>query len=68
MGDKLNQQELREQRILRREARRWLVDASIYTEAEASAVMDHVLIVAAINRHYEGGWDAFTRDNVALLS
>lgn len=53
--------------ILIREARRWVVDAGFYTEADASLYGDGLLFLK-VDRLYEGGWLAFERDNKALLS
>lgn len=49
------------------EARRWLIDAGYYWASEVNGMPAGILRVR-VDRLYEGGWEAFERDNKALLS
>lgn len=56
------------ERILAREGRAWLMETAmgILTEAEVKH-MPPVRIRLWVDRRYEGGWEAFERDNAALI-
>lgn len=69
MSDKLNQQELREVRILAREGRAWLLKHAmgILTEAEVTH-MPPARVQLWIGRLYDGGVGEFRQDHIELLS
>jgi hypothetical protein len=49
------------------EARKWLVDAMVMSDADATALSDGQ-VVLMVNRVYDGAWEGFENDHRALLS